>query len=467
MAPSTALFSIPFPLTLRNFIPTGLAAQVSDRLGLDVHLISPYSQERFTDPQGQWFQNHSVTSYPGSGGLPNLHGITPIDRLFKSIHLSGFAIEYPDGSLQNITLSARRNPQWMVARVLTSLMPRRSKRRAWLRQIYGLYRPRRSEVASVFDRVNPAFVLTASPGHIWLDHFVIDEAKRRRIPSICIILSWDNLYSRGPLCRRPDVLMVWSEEMKQQAIEVHQFPAEWIRVVGALQFSFYETPVSEEELAHVRARIGLAPNEAYLAYICGARTSEYDVEDVLAIIEILQTGQFKNLRIVVRPHPQGSRAAYNALSDCGVLLDNSLDLTSEESRPDAFDLGAIRHMASLLCGAEFVVSSWGTTALLEACIFDRPAVQLRWMDSVMHRNQRETQMVRDFQRYIHMRAFDATGARLYCDSPSELNAVMLRLKEQDTEFRAKRALAVSRLACLPLEGVVERVCTGLEHWVLR
>ena len=26
-------------------------------------------------------------------------------------------------------------------------------------------------------------------------------------------MSWDNLYSRGPMSRRPDHLLVWSEEM--------------------------------------------------------------------------------------------------------------------------------------------------------------------------------------------------------------------------------------------------------------
>ena len=37
-------------------------------------------------------------------------------------------------------------------------------------------------------------------------------------------------------------------------------------------------------------------------------------------------------------------------------------------------------------------------------------------------------MVRDFQRYIHMRTFDATGARPYCDHPAELNATLAELE---------------------------------------
>jgi hypothetical protein len=57
-----------------------------------------------------------------------------------------------------------------------------------------------------------------------------------------------------------------------------------------------------------------------------------------------------------------------------------------------------------------------------------------------------------------MRAFDATGARLYCDYPQTLNDVLTELESQGPEYARRRAAAVARLTCLPLEGVVDRVC---------
>ena len=105
--------------------------------------------------------------------------------------------------------------------------------------------------------------------------------------------------------------------------------------------------------------------------------------------------------------------------------------------------------------ARFVVSSWGTTALLEACIFDTPSLQLRWMDALPRgRAGRRPRLVRDFQRYIHMRAFDATGARPYCDHPSQLNTVLDDLEQRAEHYARCRAEAVARLVCLPLGGVV-------------
>jgi hypothetical protein len=211
----------------------------------------------------------------------------------------------------------------------------------------------------------------------------------------------------------------------------------------------------------MRRRIGLGPAEPYLAYVCGARTARYDVEDMHALLAELRAGRYCGLRVVLRPHPQGSRAAYEALTGTGVLLDRSPDLTDPRVAPEALDVGAIRHMASLLNEARFVVSSWGTTALLEACIFDTPSVQLRWMDALPRSAPEETAMVRDFQRYIHMRAFDATGARPYSDHPSDLNRVLEALEQHSDEYARRRAEAVARLTRLPLGGVVERVAQAL------
>lgn len=459
---SPAILAIaPFPLTLRNFVPTGLAAELERSYGVRMHFLSPYSQSQFSDGSGGSYPNHQVAAAQGAGGVPTVAGVTLLDRALKSVHLTGFALEYPDGSLETLKLSRRRSPQRVVARALTSLAPRGSAPRRWLRQLYALYRPSRAEVAAAFDRVRPSLVLVASPGHYWLDHFALDEARRRRIPSVCVVLSWDNLYSRGPMCRRPDHLMVWSEEMRRQAVEVHQFPSDRISVVGPLQFQFYSAPVTDQEIAAMRARIGLSSGESYLAYVCGARTARYDVEDVRELLTQLRAGPYRELKVVVRPHPQGSRAAYDSLVAHGVLLDRSPDLTDARTRPEALDVGAIRHMASFLRGARFVVSSWGTTALLEACIFDTPTVQLRWMDALPRRAPEEVELVRDFQRYIHMRAFDATGARPYCDDPSELNSILVELEARQDEYATRRATAVEGLTRLPLGEVVYRVREAL------
>ena len=83
--------------------------------------------------------------------------------------------------------------------------------------------------------------------------------------------------------------------------------------MGPLQFRFYAEPVTPGEIALMRSRVGLGPTESFVAYVCGARTARYDVEDVRAMLSELRRGPYRDLRVVVRPHPQGSREEYQAL----------------------------------------------------------------------------------------------------------------------------------------------------------
>ena len=450
------LVSAPFALSLRNFVATGLCSQMSAAIG-EVVLVSPYAAAAFTGPDGQPVRNAHLPAADGEWGIPKPSQVTWLDEQWKFLHMTGFAQEYPDGSLQMMAMGTNRNARWWAARLLRAVAPRGSRRRAAFRRVNEARRPRRPVIQELFDREDPGLVVVASPGHYWADQFVMEEAARRGVPTLCVVLSWDNLYSRGPLVRRPDHLAVWSTAMRRQAEAVHDFPADRIHEVGALQFGYYAEPVSAGEEAAMRRAIGLAPGENYIAYVCGARTARYDVEDVRALIAALRGGEFGGLRIVVRPHPQGTRSIYSELAPEGVLLDASPDLTDTKTRPDAVDREAIRHMAAFLGRADYVVSSWGTTALLEATLLDRPTIQLRWMDSVSHGNLGEAKLVRDFQRYLHMKDFDAPGARLYSDAPSDLVATMRRLRDCEAEFRDRRRTLVARLVRFPLDGCTGRV----------
>ena len=73
------------------------------------------------------------------------------------------------------------------------------------------------------------------------------------------------------------------------------------------------------------------------------------------------------------------------------------------------------------------------------------------MDAIPRRAPGEVQLVRDFQRYIHMRAFDATGARPYCDDPASFNRTLAELDTNREEYSRRRAEAVAQITCLPLE----------------
>src|SRR5688572_4961491 len=104
-SPGGLLVSAPFPLTLRNFLATGLVTELADRFGFRVTCVSPYRQAEFSSGLGRSYPNHPVRSEPGPWGVPNVAGVTLLDRAFRSVHLNGFSLEYPDASLLTLDLS--------------------------------------------------------------------------------------------------------------------------------------------------------------------------------------------------------------------------------------------------------------------------------------------------------------------------------------------------------------------------
>lgn len=89
------------------------------------------------------------------------------------------------------------------------------------------------------------------------------------------------------------------------------------------------------------------------------------------------------------------------------------------------------------------------------------------MSSVTHAKPSEVDLVHKFQRYIHMKAFDAHGARLYSDSPADVISLLKKLKNEDAEFSRRRRQTVEALVALPLGESVNRIVAACQDAVQR
>ena len=206
-----------------------------------------------------------------------------------------------------------------------------------------------------------------------------------------------------------------------------------------------------------------APAEPYLAYVCGARTAQYDVEDVLAMLDAAcargPTATSGWSCVLTRRAPARRTKRCCRTACCWTARPISTDA---DTRPEAVDVRAIRHMASFLSEARFVVSSWGTTALLEACIFDtrQRAAPLDGRAAPRARRARSTG-ARLPALHPHAAPSTPPARGRTATTPTELNAVLAELEARREEYSRRRAEAVARLTCLPLGGVVDRVCDAL------
>ena len=71
------------------------------------------------------------------------------------------------------------------------------------------------------------------------DALLLHAGVRRGIPVAAAIMSWDNLSSKGLINPHPDRLLVWSDYMKREAVELQGFSSERVVETGAPLYDIF------------------------------------------------------------------------------------------------------------------------------------------------------------------------------------------------------------------------------------
>jgi len=123
-------------------------------------------------------------------------------------------------------------------------------------------------------------------------------AKSLGIKVVSSVLSWDNLTTKGLFHVKPDILFVWNEAQKKDAVDIHGISPDNIKVSGAPFFDrwFDEWPV--ENRGDFCKKVGIDPSKPYLLYF---GSSKNIAEDETWVIERL--AEHTGLQILVKPHP--------------------------------------------------------------------------------------------------------------------------------------------------------------------
>ncbi len=168
-------------------------------------------------------------------------------------------------NLFNEQFARSRRPHYVFLRALNRTVGRsRTLREWWMRLEAAVVSGR--ELEPVLRAAAPALLVTGTPGTEPLDALLLRCARRLGIPSLCVVLSWDNLTSKGYMAARPDRLVVWNERMRQEAIELHDYAPEDVEVAGVAHFDVYQRPSMLLSRAEVCRRLGLDPARPYIVF---------------------------------------------------------------------------------------------------------------------------------------------------------------------------------------------------------
>jgi hypothetical protein len=199
-----------------------------------------------------------------------------------------------------------------------------------------------------------------------LDHLL--SAQAAGVPSVLCVGSWDHLSSKSILRVAPDLVTVWNETQRSEAVELHGLPPDRVVVTGAQCFDkwFDRRPARSREafLNHV----GLPAGGPYLLYVCsslfrGTSNEPRFVERWVQWIRASDDPRLCDIPILVRPHPQRldewESIDLSGYRDVVLFGEHPID---EESQNDYFD--SLFHSQAVV--------GVNTSAFIEAAIAGRP-----------------------------------------------------------------------------------------------
>ena len=251
---------------------------------------------------------------------------------------------------------------------------------------------------------------------------VIKEAKKRRIPVLCLVESWDNFICKGPLSIVPDVMAVWNWGMAKEANELHEFPRDKIEVVGVPQFDLYADSGTFLQQREFFAMYGLDPEKKIITY---AASTEGFIPDEPDIFEMVyQATQSSRLgmpvQVILRLHPITTPTLrdeyFRRFSGRPNLIVQRPGRTS--SLHDGWDpsWSDMVNLASTICYSNVVVNIASTMAI-DAAVMDKPVVAVGFGDPG---KRIRSKFFTDIFEHSHYRKLVETEGLRLVYSPEEL-----------------------------------------------
>lgn len=353
---------IRYGMTARNLLRTEFLTELQ-RAGVELIVAAPASQEPY-------FQDEMAQAGILLVDEPSIRK-PMIERIYQTA-ANLLSFEHP-GTSKTLTMKwwheglVDRRFSAFILQGLASL-PNLHRSKRIRRGLLKLDRRflRHPEIGQLFDEFKPDLFVsnyTFEP-----DAHYLAEAHRRGIPTIGIVKSWDNLTSKTRIAVEPNHLVVWSPQMKHEAIRYHYFPEERIEVTGTPQFDFHFSPEKYPTREEFFGRLGIDPAKKLVVFSPGTNWTTSDYRNVQLIHEIISDPSFPfDCHIHIRKYPKRQLDYSIYERNFGATIESAGPVV--QSWADEFDQSAedMEQLRRIMHFADVVVQVASTIAVDAAC----------------------------------------------------------------------------------------------------
>lgn len=276
----------------------------------------------------------------------------------------------------------------------------------------------------VFEKYLPELVVVTRVLNYSLDYPVLRAAAFKGIPTVSLVSSWDNLTSKGFFPFSIKKLVVWNEIIKDEAIDLFNFPNEKILISGIPRYDiFFQRKDFREKSAFFNYK-GLDVNKKLITYCTGSMTTGRSKMDQTSpepeictyIAQSIEDNQFSDeVQFLVRLHPQADAAEYEELINReNIILHIPGRQSSFQDRFFSFQ-DDIEFGETMLYSD--VVINLASTVTIDAAVFDTPIVAVNFDYRGIRPYEYSVKRFYDFDHYKKLR--DIGGFKL-SDSKEEM-----------------------------------------------
>lgn len=284
------------------------------------------------------------------------------------------------------------------------------------------------------------------------DITLLKQAKRRGIPSVGMMKSWDNFTSKGFLRVSPDMLFVQNPTMVEEAIKFNNFPRERIKITGFPQWDHYLDPswrMPREEFAR---KFSIDPNKKWITYFAGGLiTGLFNIPDkgehVLMLKQAIEEGKLNDSTVLIRAHP-GHQDLMAQETKVFPVLDFAKGWT--------FDQEDMRFLANLVRYSDVTINL-GSTMSLEAAIFDKPTVLIAFNQMVGKKVPWHLSLARALDSSLHFVYVMKTGGNWRVNNEKEFIGAVRAYLDNPSLHRDGRKRILKELVG-PADGKAGRRC---------
>lgn len=274
------------------------------------------------------------------------------------------------------------------------------------------------------------------------DARLLKAAHKHGVPSVGMPKGWDNLTLKTFLPVFPDKLLVQTEMMKKDAVQL-DYPTGAISVVGFPKFDLYADKQNLQSRDDFMKKFGFDPKRPLILYAgAGDQLAPHDEEILADLLDAIEHGAIPGLpQVLVRPHPKYIYRAetipqrpFWALDRPGSPVGSSADFE--------FDKNDVIHLMNSLYHANVLLHTASTLGV-EAAIFDRPTITMAYDG---HVKIPDALSVKRYYKYDHLRRVLATSGMSVVHSLDELLQAVIQALNDPSKQKQGRVRIVSENA---------------------